>query len=320
MWSDLRLAFAGLALCSVGAACAEPLLAEPIRPLPLRLAVEPARAKLGRALFHDLRLSRDNTQSCASCHQLQHGGADPRPLSPGAGGMLQLRNTPSIYNSTFNYRQTWVGSYSGIDWVLEHVMGAAAGAPSAWEIVASRLTGDPAMSGRFNSVYGEDISASLVKDALGSYLKLLVTPSRFDRYLRGDKGALSADEKAGYAKFKSYGCVSCHQGINAGGNLFQKFGAMRELGAGAAIAADQGRYALSRREADRHMFRVPGLRNVALTAPYFHNGSVATLDEAVAAMFKYQLGRDAPKQDQELIVRFLHTLSGETVPPPGAQP
>ena len=298
-----------------GVARAQPLLAEPIRPLPIKTGVDPARAALGRALFHDLRLSQSNTQSCATCHQAGHGGADPRALSP-AGGRPGLRNAPTVYNSTFNLRQGWLGSYSGIEGVLEHAMGApqGPGAPSAWELVASRLTGDQAISAQFSQVYGDDISALLVQDALGSYLRSLVTPSRFDRYLRGDKAALSIDEKAGYARFKSYGCVSCHQGINVGGNMYQKFGVMREVGQGAGIAADLGRYALSRRAADRHMFRVPSLRNVALTAPYFHNGSVASLEEAVSAMFKYQLGRDAPKQDQELIVRFLKTLNGEPLP------
>lgn len=320
MFSYLRLAFAGLALCCSGARAAEPLLAEPIRPLPSRSAVDPARAALGRVLFHDLRLSRDNTQSCASCHQLQYGGADPRPLSLGPGGLPMLRNTPSVYNSALSFRQGWIGSYSGIGSVLQHVMGSAAGAPSAWDIVVSRLTGDQAMAARFNRVYGDDARVDLVQDALGSYLKSLATPSRFDRYLRGDKAALSADEKSGYAKFKGYGCVSCHQGANVGGNLYQKFGAMRELGKDAPIGADLGRYLLTRRDADRNMFRVPSLRNVALTAPYFHNGSVATLDEAVGAMFKYQLGRAAPAQDQLLIVGFLRTLSGENLPPAGAPP
>jgi cytochrome c peroxidase len=317
MWRHLYSIVILLALS--GAACAQPLLAEPIRPLPAKPSADPTRAALGRALFHDLRLSRDNTQSCASCHQLEHGGAEARAIP--AGSSHSLRNAPSVYNSTYNVRQSWIGRYSGIDGVLDHVMGAGtAGAPSAWDIVASRLTGDPAMNAHFNRVYGEDISAALTKDALANYLKLLVTPSRFDRYLRGDKGALSPDEKSGYAKFKSYGCVSCHQGINIGGNLYQKFGAMREPAASAPIAADQGRFELTGRPADRHMFRVPSLRNVALTAPYFHNGSVGTLDEAVEAMFKYQLGRDAPKADQEQIVRFLHALNGETMPPTGAKP
>ena len=314
-----HLRYALIVLAWHGSAPAQPVLAEPIRPLPVKPGVDAARAALGRALFHDLRLSRDNQQSCASCHQLNHGGADPQPLS-GAGGGRMLRNTPTIYNSVFNFRQSWIGRYDGVDQMLDHVMGTAPGGPTAWELVVSRLAGDAAMSAHFTGVYGEDISAALAKDALSNYLRLLVTPARFDRYLRGDKAALSADEKAGYAKFKSYGCVSCHQGINVGGNMYQQFGAMRAPGPGAAIAADPGRFELTGRAVDRHMFRVPSLRNVALTAPYFHNGSVATLDEAVGAMFKYQLGRDAPELDRAQIVLFLHTLNGETMPPPGAQP
>ena len=318
----VRLVVSLLCLAGAGAAAsaAQPLLAEPIRPLPVASGADPVRAKLGRALFHDLRLSRDNNQSCASCHQLAKGGADKLPLSRGPGGLAGARNTPTIYNSTLNFRQSWTGRHSTIDGLLDHAMGSPSGAIGNWELVASRLTGDPAMGARFSVVYGNDVSANLIKDALGNYLKSLTTPSRFDRYLRGDKAAISADEQAGYARFKSYGCVSCHQGINVGGNMYQKFGAMRDMAPGASMAIDPGRFEVTGREADRHMFRVPGLRNVALTAPYFHNGSVATLDEAVDAMFKYQLGRSAPAADKELILRFLHTLSGEQIPPPGAQP
>ena len=191
---------------------------------------------------------------------------------------------------------------------------------TTWELVAARLLGDAGLNARFQRVYGQDVAALLVKDALSHYLASLVTPSRFDRYLRGDHNAISADEKAGYAKFKGFGCVACHQGINVGGNMYQKFGVMRELAPGAPVGRDPGRFELTGREADRHMFRVPSLRNVALTAPYFHNGAVATLEEAVDAMFKYQLGRSASAQDKQQIIRFLGSLSGEQMPPPGALP
>ncbi len=219
-----------------------------------------------------------------------------------------------------NLRQGWTGQQSGIDNVLDHLAARAGGAPHNWDTVATRLSGDAALARQFKAVYGEPSSPALLKDALSHFLRSLTTPSRFDRYLRGDQQALTAEEKSGYARFKSAGCVSCHQGINVGGNLFQRFGAMREPAAGAAIAVDQGRYALTGRESDRRMLRVPGLRNVALTAPYFHNGSVATLEEAVDAMFKYQLGRTPSEADKALVVRFLHTLSGEKMPPPGALP
>ena len=301
-------------LCS--GAGAQPVLSEPIRPLPQASGANPARAALGRMLFNDLRLSRDNNQSCASCHQLGHGGADKRALSLGAGGVASRYNTPTVFNSTYNFRQTWTGSHSSIDGLLDHVIRRPNGLASSWEMVASRLTGDERLGQQFNTLYGDDVTPAMLKDALGHYLKSLSTPSRFDRYLRGDKGAITPEEKAGYAKFKSFGCVSCHQGINVGGNMYQRFGAMREPAAGAAIAADQGRFDLTGRESDRRMLRVPSLRNVALTAPYFHNGSVATLDEAVDAMFKYQLGRDVSAADKALVVRFLHTLSGEKLPAP----
>lgn len=312
----LRFALSWLVFLATCAGAAQPVLSEPIRPLPLASGANPARAALGRMLFNDLRLSRDNNQSCASCHQLARGGADTRALSLGAGGVANRYNTPTVYNSTFNFRQTWTGRHSNIDGLLEHVITRPNGLASSWEMVASRLTGDAGMGQQFNSVYGDDVTPAMLKDALGHYLKSLTTPSRFDRYLRGDKDAITLDEKAGYARFKSFGCVSCHQGINVGGNMFQRFGAMREPAPGAAIAVDQGRFALTGRASDRGMFRVPSLRNVALTAPYFHNGSVATLDEAVDAMFKYQLGRDASRADKELVVRFLKTLSGEKLAPP----
>ncbi len=310
-----------LATAATGVALAQPMLAEPIRPLRAATALDPARVALGRSLFHDLRLSRDNTQSCNSCHKLERGGADTLARSLGPGGIRTRFNTPTVYNSSLNYRQSWLGAYSGIEGVLEHVFAADAPARiSPWELVASRLTGDAAMASQFNQAYGDDVSPQRLQDALGHYLRSLATPSRFDRYLRGERAALSIDERAGYARFKSFGCVSCHQGINVGGNMYQRFGAIRLPVPGADIAADLGRATLTRRPADRHMFRVPSLRNVALTAPYFHNGSVATLEEAVDAMFKYQLGRDAAPQDRDLIIRFLHTLNGEQLPPPGAKP
>lgn len=317
MWWTLRLAVCSLA-ASTGLAFGQAMPNEPIRPLPMASGADPARAALGRTLFHDLRLSRDNTQSCASCHQLARGGADSKPLSAGPGGMPTRFNTPTVYNSSLNFRQMWTGSNDSIEGLLDHVFSPAASKESAWELVAARLIGDDDIGARFQRAYGSDISAARVKDALGQYLQSLATPSRFDRYLRGELGAISADEKDGYAKFKAYGCVACHQGVNVGGNMYQKLGAMRELAPEVRRARTLGRYEVTRREADRYMLRVPSLRNVALTAPYFHNGAVATLEEAVDAMFKYQLGRTASQQDRQQIVRFLHTLSGEKMPPPGA--
>jgi cytochrome c peroxidase len=322
---SLRRSVAALACCWAGAAAAQALVNEPIRALPLQAVGDPARIALGARLFVDPRFSRNSTHSCASCHQLRQGGADGKAIATGPDGKPARFNTPTVYNSSFNFRQTWTGRYSGVEQLLDHVSAKPAVFADNWDVVAARLTRDQALSAQFKDVYGDALRPAYVRDALDQYLRSLVTPARFDRYLRGEAGAISADEERGYLRFKSFGCAACHQGINVGGNLFQKLGAMREMPGLDASGADLGRYNETGRNIDRHVFRVPGLRNVALTAPYFHDGSVATLEQAVELMFKYQLGRTASQQDKELIVRFLHTLSGEKLAPaapatPGAPP
>ena len=299
-----------LALAAAGVAFAQPVQNEPLRPLPARSGADPARAALGKRLYFDARLSGSGRHSCASCHDLGRGGADGKPLADAIGGKGGLFNTPSIYNSVFNFRQSWIGRPVGLDQLPEHVQGGS------WDAILVRLAPDNALDSQFREVYGEAMTAGAARDALGQYLRTLVTPARFDRYLRGDGAALSEDEKAGYARFKSYGCVACHQGINAGGNMFARLGVLRPLPG----AHGQGRFQLTGKEADRDVYRVPSLRNVALTAPYLHDGSVATLEEAVDLMFKYQLGRAAPRQDKELIIRFLGSLNGERLPPEGTAP
>ncbi len=317
LWT-LRLAVCSLA-ATAGLSFAQVMPNEPLRPLPKESGADPARAALGRILFQDLRLSRDNNQSCASCHQFARGGADGKPLSAGPGGILTAFNTPTVFNSTLNFRQMWNGRLNSIEGLLDHAFGPPSPERSNWDLVAGRLIGDDDIGARFQRTYGSDISAGGVKDALAHYLQSLQTPSRFDRYLRGELDAISPEEKEGYAKFKGFGCAACHQGVNVGGNMYQKLGAMRELSPEVRAASGLGRYEITRREADRYMLRVPSLRNVALTAPYLHQGTVATLEEAVDAMFKYQLGRSASPQDTQQIVRFLHTLTGEKLPVAGAR-
>lgn len=308
------------ALCGAQAAWGQASSGEPIRALPDSVGGDPSRIALGRRLFFDTRLSRDGRMSCASCHDLKRGGVDHKALSAGFGGKLNQYNTPSVYNSGLNFRQSWAGREATLEERLDHIVEGPATFASNWRTVLDALAADTALVAQFRQVYDDELREAYLKDALAQYLRSLITPSRFDRYLRGDPGAITAEEKAGYAKFKSFGCVACHQGINVGGNMYQKIGVMRELPGLAPAGADLGRFQLTGREADRHVFRVPSLRNVALTAPYFHNGSIDTLEEAVDAMFKYQLGRSASAQDKELIVRFLHTLNGEHMPPPGALP
>jgi cytochrome c peroxidase len=165
----------------------------------------------------------------------------------------------------------------------------------------------------FATAYHDGVTKANIQNAIAAFERTLITPnSRFDRYLRGDPDAISVAEKVGYAKFKQYGCVACHQGVNVGGNMFQKFGVMGDYFAkrGNLTDADLGRYLVTKDENDKHVFKVPSLRNVALTAPYFHDGSAKTLENAVDIMFRYQLGRVGSKEDKEDIIKFLNTLTG----------
>jgi cytochrome c peroxidase len=176
---------------------------------------------------------------------------------------------------------------------------------SSWEQVLAKLKQDASYPADFARAYPDGLTAANIANAIATYERSLMTPdSRFDRYLRGETTALTSEELAGYRRFKEYGCASCHQGVNVGGNLFQHFGVMRDYFADkkAITDADQGRYNVTHREEDRHVFKVPGLRNVALTAPYFHDGSAQTLEDAVAIMGRYQLGRELSDEDKRLLV------------------
>jgi cytochrome c peroxidase len=165
---------------------------------------------------------------------------------------------------------------------------------------------------QFRAVYPDGLQPRHIQESIATFERSLITPSRFDRYLRGDS-TRSTREKQGYQLFKNYGCVACHQGMGVGGNMYQTFGVLGNYfkDKGKITDADLGRYAVTKNEADRHVFKVPSLRNVELTAPYFHDGSAKTLDEAIDVMFRYQLGRTAPAADKALIVKFLKTLTGE---------
>jgi cytochrome c peroxidase len=291
-------------------------LDEPIRPLRADLKIDARKIELGRKLFIDARLSQDDAVSCVSCHEFSRGGADPRPRSIGVRGEIGGANAPSVFNSGLNFRQTWNGSAGSLEDFLERLIKNPKVFDSNWTDVVGKLRRDAALPVEFEAVYAEGITSKTAIDAIATFVRSLTTPSRFDRYLRGDAGAISTEELQGYARFKSYGCVACHQGVNVGGNMFQKFGVMGDYFAqrGNITPADLGRYNVTKRESDKFVFKVPSLRNVELTAPYFHDGSAPTLEAAVEIMFRYQLGRDAPAEDKTLIVKFLKTLTGEHQP------
>jgi cytochrome c peroxidase len=287
---------------------------EPIKPLPLTQNADRLRASLGRQLFNDVRLSANNKVSCASCHNLAKGGADGLSRSPGLNGELTPVNAPTVLNAAFNFKQFWNGRADTLESQIEMVVRNPAEMGSSWSDVERKVAAVPDYRKWFSASYEDGVTADNIRDAIANYERTLITPNaRFDRYLRGDAQAITAEEKAGYAKFKQYGCIACHQGINVGGNMFEKFGVMGDYFAsrGNPTEADLGRYAVTKEDGDQHVFKVPSLRNVALTAPYFHDGSAGSLDAAVEVMFRYQLGRVASRADERAIISFLKTLTGE---------
>ena len=287
---------------------------EPIKPVPTDVRLDPKKVALGDRLFHDKRLSRDNTLSCASCHNLNAGGIDGTPTSVGIGGAVGPINAPTVFNSSLNFRQFWDGRANSLEEQAAGPIHNVKEMGSNWAEVLGKLSKDSVLVAQFKDIYPDGLQPKNVQDGISTFERSLVTPNaRFDKYLRGDKSAISADELKGYELFKKYGCVACHQGVAVGGNMFQTFGVMGDYFAMRAnpTDADLGRYNVTKNDADKHVFKVPSLRNVALTAPYFHDGSVKTLNDAVAVMFKYQLGRSASQQDRDRIVLFLRTLTGE---------
>lgn len=289
-------------------------LDEPIKPLPTTLHQDPARAEIGRQLFSDARLSANNRVSCVSCHVIGRGGVDGRDRSVGFTGKLTAANAPTVFNAALNFKQFWNGRADTLEAQIDLVVQNPVEMGSKWADVVAKVSQDAHYKQAFATVYKDGVTKANIQNAIATFERTLITPnSRFDRYLRGDRNAISDAEKVGYAKFKQYGCIACHQGVNVGGNMFQKFGVMGDYFAkrGSPAEADLGRYLVTKEEGDRHVFKVPSLRNVARTAPYFHDATAKTLEEAVDVMFKYQLGRVGSKEDKGAIILFLNTLTGE---------
>jgi cytochrome c peroxidase len=290
---------------------------EPIVPLPSSLNINLARADIGRKLFRDVRLSANASVSCFSCHDISKGGADARPHSVGFHGQATGVNAPSVFNAALNFAQFWNGRADSLEAQIDGVVQNPVEMGSKWNDVVALVAKDTPYRKAFTAAYPDGVTKANIQNAIASYERTLITPQApFDRYLQGDANAITAQEKAGYAKFKQYGCIACHQGVNIGGNMFQKFGVMADYFArrGNPTKADMGRYLVTGEEDDMHVFKVPSLRNVALTAPYFHDASAPTLDAAVDVMFRYQLGRVASKEDKTQIIAFLETLTGKAKP------
>lgn len=293
----------------------ERLTLRPITPIPPIGELDEGKVALGKLLFHDPRLSTDNSVSCASCHSLETGGTDRLPASVGVRGQVGGINAPTVLNASLNFVQFWNGRADTLE--------AQAGGPpinpaemgSSWPEILGKLKADSELSARFASEYGRPPCQEDVQHAIAEFERTCITPnSPFDRYLKGEKGILHTKARRGYRLFREYGCISCHQGVNVGGNMYQKLGTLRDYFAdrkAAETEADLGRYAVTKREEDRYVFKVPSLRNITLTAPYFHDASAENLPDAIQAMARYQLGRDIPDQDLTDIVMFLDSLTGE---------
>lgn len=317
-WHGTRRARCLLVLLTTLVAAAAASGASPnenaIEPIPYSVARPLEKVALGKQLFNDTRLSHDQRESCATCHPLDRGGVDGLPRAMSIDSNRVLRNTPTVFNAVFNFSFNWDGSAPSLEAQAEGVILDRAQFATTWPELLGKLQADDGYMASFRAAYADGITRNNVLDALANYQSTLITPnSRFDRYLRGQRDALSADEQEGLQLFKSYGCVACHQGLNIGGNLFQKFGVFRDPQPDrpASIAPDPGRFALTGNVRDREVFRVPSLRNIELTGPYFHDGRAATLEDAVQTMAKVQLGRTLKARETDVITRFLRTLTGE---------
>lgn len=286
--------------------CATPLPEEPITPIPPPPIADSRRLELGERLFSDTRLSASGNLSCSSCHDLHANGADHGKARVDHGGSDVRFNTLSVFNAALNFRLNWEGNFRTLADHVESSLENPVNLNTNANDVVARLNNDPGMVEQFRAAYGHLPDRESLLDALVTFEQSLVTPgSRFDRWLGGNMAALSDQEQDGYRLFKSLGCAACHQGVNVGGNLMQRQGIFRELVPGKP-----------------KIVRVPSLRNVATTPPYFHDGSAPTLQDAIRRMAGAQLDRTLSDQQVESLVAFLKTLTGtyQGVPVSEAQP
>ena len=286
---------------------------EPLQPMPALAGLDEAKIALGRQLFHDPRLSGRGDFACVTCHNLAMAGIDGLTRSTTIDGQPDEMNTPTVFNSAFNYRFGWSGRFESLEEQLDGVINNPLHMNSSWELIVERLQADPEMTQAFSVIYPDGVTPGRIRNAITTFERSLVTrDTPFDNYLLGQKDAIDENAAAGYRLFKSYGCTSCHQGINVGGNLLARLGVFKNYfkGKKALSRSDMGRFTITGLKSDKHIFRVPSLRNVARTAPYFHDGSRKTLEDAVSTMALYQLGREMPDEDVILIVGFLQTLTG----------
>lgn len=286
-----------------------------IQPIPAMLPVDFRKVMIGGMLFTDGRLSFDNSITCFSCHLLDNGGVDGLPTSTGIHGQKGVINAPTVYNAVFNTSQFWDGRAANLAaQAAEPPLNPVEMGYHDWQEIEQKFAQDRQFLDLFLQVYPELTKANMT-DAIAEFEKRLITPnSPFDRYLKGDTSALNAQQQRGYQLFKENRCDTCHSGTNMGGNSFEVMGIyadyIKDRGT-PETTADLGRYNQTKQEIDKYRFKVPTLRNIALTAPYFHDARTDNLHEAVKIVLKYQLGKTLPDDQVEDLVAFLQTLTGE---------
>jgi len=294
----------------------EPLQLRLFQPLPEvinsganRLTEE--KIALGRMLYYENRLSKGQDISCNSCHLLDSFGVDNQPTSDGHKGLKGDRNSPSVYNAAGHFMQFWDGRATDVEaQAIGPITNPVEMAMPSEEYVIAVLKSMPEYIEAFQKAFPEDaapISYDNMAKAIGAFERKLLTPSRWDRFLRGDQNALTSDEKAGFNAYMEAGCQACHAGPYLGGEFYQKLGVVKDW----PDSADLGREKVTKLEADRMMFKVPGLRNVEKTKPYYHNGSMESLEEAVSRMAEYQLGKSLSDEELKSIIAFLRSLTGD---------
>ncbi len=278
-----------------------------IEPIPKTPLIDQKKALLGKMLFFDPKLSKDGTVACASCHNTL-SGADRKALSIGVFGKKGSANAPSVFNSRFNFRQMWNGRAKDLKEQVRLPITNPIEMDMDIPKIERYLRSDPRYASLFEKIYHRKANFEDMSDAIAEFEKALITPdSRFDRYLRGEI-TLSPKEMRGWRLFKSLGCITCHNGINIGGNSFQKLGLINPY---PRKKGSPDRYALTRSKIDKNIYKVPSLRNVALSAPYFHDGSIATLKEAIEKMAHYNLGLSLSDEQTESLLAFLKSLTGK---------
>ncbi len=278
--------------------------------------ITPEKFQLGKMLYYEKALSKDHKISCNSCHDIARFGVDNLPTSPGNDGQNGERNSPTTLNAAFHIAQFWDGRAKDVEEQAGGpILNPIEMAMPSEAAVVKRLSNTPPYPQLFKEAFPDTdtpLTFTHIRQAIAAFERTLVTPTRFDEYLKGDIDALSKEEKEGLKTFIEVGCITCHKGKLLGGDMFQKFGVVKEYWTlTGSTHIDSGRYKVTRNEADLFVFKVPSLRNIAKTAPYFHDGSVASLDQAVQIMAEAQLGRKLTEEQTTAIVAFLQSLTGE---------